>query len=151
MNQAIICTVNVFIKLIQLKPKLIVVNTFELLIVTIVNQIIFGGKIVYDLQENYYRNLVYQNNFPHVIKHIFGSLIRLKEILLSPVIDHFILAENVYQKEIHFIKHKFTVIENKATFDNQNKQPKTSSEKLMFLFSGNLSENSGVLTALSFL
>ena len=44
-------------KYIKVKPKLIIFNTHELLIVTIIYKIIFGGKIIYDVQENYYRNI----------------------------------------------------------------------------------------------
>lgn len=136
--------------IIKLKPELIIVNTYELLIVTIVNQIIFGGKIVYDLQENYFRNLVFQNNYPPIIKHILGGLIKFKELLLCPFIHHFILAEKGYKKELGFIQNRFTIIENKAIIGAPFHRVKSTNDNLKFLFTGNISENSGVLTALSF-
>lgn len=140
----------VFRHLIKLKPELVVVNTIELLIVTISNQIIFGGKIVYDLQENYFRNLVFQNNYPPIIKHTVGGLIRLKELLLSPFIHHFILAERGYEKELNFVGNRFTIIENKTIVDEPFHRVKSTNDNLKFLFTGNISENSGVLTALMF-
>lgn len=140
----------VFRYLIKLKPELVVVNTFELLIVTITNQIIFGGKIVYDLQENYFKNLVFQNNYPPIIKHILAGLIRIKELLLSPFIHHYILAERGYKQELSFIGNRFIIVENKAIVGEQFHQKKTNSNNVKFLFTGNISENSGVLTALSF-
>jgi glycosyltransferase involved in cell wall biosynthesis len=136
--------------LIKLKPELVVVNTPELLIVTIVNQIIFGVKIVYDLQENYFRNLIFQNNYLPIIKHILGGLVRLKEVFLAPFIHHFILAERGYEKELNFIRNRFTIVENKAFVHEQLHRKKSNSSNVRFLFTGNISENSGVLTALSF-
>lgn len=136
--------------LIKLKPELVVVNTPELLVVTIANQIIFGGKIVYDLQENYLRNLVFQNNYPPILKHILGGLVRLKELLFSPFIHHFILAERGYEKELDFIGNRFTIVENKAIPDEQFHRKKLNNINVKFLFTGNISENSGVLTALRF-
>mgnify|MGYP003652587995 FL=1 len=137
-------------KLIQLKPELIIVNTPELLIVSILNQILFGGKIVYDLQENHYKNLIHQHNYPPIIKHMAGYMIRLKEVLRSPFVDHFILAEKGYVKELKFIKKRFTVVENKTIVKENFRRTQRSKDKLQFLFTGNISENSGVLTAIDF-
>ena len=137
-------------KLIKLKPELTIVNTPELLIVSILNQILFGGKIVYDLQENHYKNLIHQHNYPPIIKHIAAYLIRLKEVLLSPFVDHFILAEKGYVKELGFIKKRFTVVENKTIVKDKFGRPKVVKRKMQFLFTGNISENSGVLTAIDF-
>ncbi|MEQ6120142.1 glycosyltransferase [Reichenbachiella sp. MALMAid0571] len=137
-------------KLIKLKPELIIVNTPELLIVSTINQILFGGKIVYDLQENHYKNLIHQHNYPPVIKHIIGYLIRLKEVLLSPFVDYFILAEKGYVKELGFIKKRFTIVENKTIVKNKIERPKEVKRKMQFLFTGNISENSGVFTAIDF-
>lgn len=135
---------------IQLKPELIIVNTPELLIVSILNKILFGIKIVYDLQENHYNNLIHQHNYPPFIKHIAGCLIRLKEVLISPFVDHFILAEKGYIKELKFIKKRFTVVENKTIVKENFRRAQRSKDKLQFLFTGNISENSGVLIAIDF-
>ncbi|MEQ9592877.1 MAG: glycosyltransferase, partial [Cyclobacteriaceae bacterium] len=51
--------VRVFKLIIQLRPEVLIVNTYELLIVAIVNRILFGTKIIYDIRENYFRNIAY--------------------------------------------------------------------------------------------
>ncbi|MFY0652021.1 MAG: glycosyltransferase [Cyclobacteriaceae bacterium] len=140
----------VFRELSKLKPELAIVNTSELLIVVLLNQILFGGKIVYDIQENYFRNFIYQNNYPPILKHLLGFSVRLKEKLLSPFIDHFILAEHGYIDEFSFFRSKYTVIENKAVTMNQRETSSKGSKCFKFLFSGNISDNSGVKRALDF-
>lgn len=139
----------IFRKLLQLKPKLIIVNTYELLMITILNQILFGTKTIYDIQENYHHNLLYQDNYPWSIKFVFSKLIRFKEWCLSPLIHHFILAEKGYEHELGFIKNRFTIIENKAIVRGQIKDRKVRNAKMKFLFAGNISENSGVLNAVA--
>lgn len=141
--------ITIFKKLFQLKPQLIIVNTYELLMITILYQILFGTKIIYDIQENYHHNLLYQDNYPWPIKFVFAKLIRLKEYCLSPFIHHFILAEKGYQHELGFIRNRFTILENKVIVKGKTKAKKKWNENLRFLFTGNISENSGVLNALS--
>ena len=125
--------------LIKLKPHIIIVNSYELLIVMIINQIIFGSKIVYDIQENYYLNLITQRNYTSLIKYPVAGLIRLKERLTSPFITHFILAEKCYSIELPFLGTKYTTIENKAQKIQLKKNVFGENEKLKFLFSGNIS------------
>ena len=55
----ILAPFQVYSKLYKVKHDILIVNTHELLIVALLNRIIFGGKIVYDIQENYYRNILF--------------------------------------------------------------------------------------------
>ncbi len=131
----------------SLKPDLIVVQTHELLIPAVLYKIIFQCKVIYDIRENYFRNIYYQNNFPPVIKHVMASLVRLKEISCSNLINAFILAESGYENEFKFHKKKQSiVIENKVQLSDP---PKSSRHiKNRFIFTGNLSKNSGVMKAI---
>jgi len=99
--------------LIKVKPQLIIPNTHELLLVITLYRIIFGGRIVYDVQENYFKNLWYGNQFPFLIKHILAVYVRVKEWLLAPFIQSFLLAERCYNQEMKFMRKKGIIIENK--------------------------------------
>ncbi|MBU2916126.1 hypothetical protein [Reichenbachiella agariperforans] len=139
----------VFKKLLKLRPKLVIINSPELLPVTIVCQIIFGTKTVYDIQENYYRNLWHQQIYPPVVKHLFAWGIRLIETVSAPFISHFILAEKCYANELPFLRNRYTVLENKALKPDTTpiiREGKTKETRL--LFSGTISENTGVKTAI---
>ncbi|MGL1888038.1 MAG: hypothetical protein OCD76_16100 [Reichenbachiella sp.] len=135
-----------FITLLKLQPKVIIVNSPELLIVTIMNQIIFGSKIIYDIQENYAYNLRFQNIYPFPINRILAFLVRSKEQLCSVFFDHFILAENTYTSELNFIKKKFTIIENKSLINST--PPHHDDKKYDLIFSGTITESNGIFQAL---
>jgi hypothetical protein len=134
--------------LLKVKPDYIIATTHEILVVTILHKILFGSKIIYDVQENYFRNIVYTSTFPWGIRHTLAACIRLKEKLSRPFIDHFILAEKNYEKEFSFTKGKSTVIENKAiapvSLAGKNEKPKN---KIRLLYSGTIAENYGVFEA----
>lgn len=135
-------------KTLQLKPKLIIVNSTELLLVTLVSKILFGSKIIYDIQENYFRNLWFQRVYPPVIKHLLAILIRTKEVMLSPFFDHFILAETCYAEEIKFIGNRFTILENKALRAITRSPLPTQKHRPQILFSGTITRNTGILHAI---
>src|SRR5690349_5311773 len=85
--------------LFQLKPGVVIVATHELLLVTIIYKLISGCKVLYDVQENYYRNLKYQQNYPPGVKTILANLVRAFEIVTAPFVDHFLAAEENYAQE----------------------------------------------------
>jgi len=136
--------IKIYWQLIKLKPQLIIVNTAELLIVAILNKILFGTKICYDIQENYYYNLKYQQVYPPIFKSLLAFFVRSKERALSPFYDHFLLAENCYSQELQFVKNRYTIIENKALVSHDHSKPDDASEKMQLLFSGTISDNTGV-------
>lgn len=138
---------EVFEILFRLKPQLIVVNSPELLLVTVFCKILFGSRIVYDIQENYFRNLWYQRVFPPLIKHVLAIAVRMKELLLSPFFDHFILAEESYSKELNFIGQKYTILENK-TLQAVRRIRNEHHPRPQILFSGTITRNTGIYRAL---
>ena len=132
-----------------LRPDALIITTHELLFVGTIYKIFYGKKLVYDIQENYYFNLLYQNNYPWGVRHLLAFYVRHKELLLAGFVDHFLLAEQCYAKEIKFIKQRYSIIENKyfpAKFDFK----KQSAEKVEFLISGTISEAYGVFDAIEF-
>ena len=93
-------------KTIQVQPELLIVNTHELLIVGILNRILFGTKIIYDIQENYWRNILLTNAFYKPLKPLLAGWVRLKEMSLLPFYHGALLAEKGYERELKSILKK---------------------------------------------
>jgi glycosyltransferase involved in cell wall biosynthesis len=131
----------------QVKPKVFIVNTHELLIVALLNRILFGTRIIYDLQENYWRNILLTNVFPKPLRPFLAAWVRLKEKVTSPLFHWNFLAEKGYEKELGFVGKKYTVIENKVKLpDGFQRNPNV--KKIRLLFSGTLAESTGIFEAI---
>ena len=104
---------------------------------------------MYDIQENYFFNFLYQKNYPWGIRHLLALYVRTKEIILSHFVAHFILAEQCYADEIKFVKQRYSIIENKCipAAIALKKQDQLPTE---FLISGTISKEYGVFDALDF-
>jgi glycosyltransferase involved in cell wall biosynthesis len=142
-----------FRTLLKVKPKLVIVTTFELLIVTIIYKILFGAVILYDIQENYYRNIAYNKTYPPVIRNILAIYSRSIECISRPFISHFILAERAYEKEFSFSKGKSIVLENKykeseANNTVLNRAKALPGQPVKLLYSGTISEEYGIFEAI---
>jgi hypothetical protein len=80
---------------------------------------------------------------------VLACYARFKEVSLSPFIDHFILAEKGYEKELFFLGNKKIILENKITMPAANTNIKKHSDGLLhLLFSGTLAETTGVFYAI---
>ncbi|HEY9046367.1 MAG TPA: hypothetical protein VIN08_10750, partial [Ohtaekwangia sp.] len=135
-------------KIWQLKPALLIVTTHELLPVAVVAKCI-GCSTIYDVQENYFRNIRYTNAFPKAIRLWVALYVRIKEYIFSPFINHFLLAEKGYKQELSFPGKRATIVENKL------KKPPTPIaarpkhiEQLHFIFTGTLAETTGIFLAI---
>lgn len=136
----------------QLKPAILIVSTHELLVVSILYTFFFGGKIWYDVRENYFLNLTTQNAYPPVIRYLLAYGIRCLEYLTAPGIAEYLLAERCYAAELPFIGKKYTILENKyqplteavpVTFPR-----KLSPGQVRLLYSGTISEIHGIFEAI---
>ena len=144
--------VKVYKKLLKLTPELIIVNTSELLIVSLLYKIIFGTKIVYDIQENYYRNIIYTNSYPVLLKFPIAFLVRAVEIVSSLFIDQFILAEKVYADQMKYLPSSAEIIENKPVIpDIVKHMEQTKNKNLVFVYSGTIAEHYGIFDAIEFI
>lgn len=135
--------------LLKVKPQLIIVNTPELLPVTIAYKILFGSKIIYDVLENYYRNITKTDVYPPLIRQLLGATVRGFEYVTSPFIDHFTLAERSYASEFSFANKKNTIIENKFRLPEGHLKDISclQNPRMHFIFSGTLANSTGVLEA----
>jgi len=132
----------------QVKPEALIINTHELLIVAVLNRILFGTKICYDIQENYFRNLLHTSAFPPVLKMILAGWVRLKEKLLVPFFHSSFLAEKGYENEMAFFGKKYTVVENKVIVPKGFIRKNKTDHSITLLFSGTLAESTGVFQAI---
>lgn len=131
----------------KVKPELLIVNTHDLLLVSVVNRILFGVKIIYDIRENYYRNVLHTSVFPTLMKPFIAGWIRFKEKLLAPAFQAFLLAEKSYENELSFLNHRHLVLENKTCLSVDFKRI-TDPSKIRLLFSGTLAESTGIFQAI---
>lgn len=131
-----------------LKPEVLIISTHELLSIGVLYRLVSRCKLMYDVQENYYRNWLFRDDGFRILKVIIGILIRLKEFFLSPLVHHYTLAEKPYAKELTFIsKSKWTVLENKAVEMEAVERMKVKNQ---FIFSGTISTYSEVELAVDF-
>lgn len=141
---------SIALKFIRLRPTTIIVTTHELLLAAVITKFIRGSRVIYDVRENYYRNIIHTNSFPFLLRHFVAWHVRFKEVIAGMFADHFILAERGYEGEMRFIHpRKKTVIENKVKrpdFLVQHTNRKISGSN--FLFSGTLAETTGVFDAI---
>ncbi|MGW8123968.1 glycosyltransferase [Roseivirga echinicomitans] len=135
---------------IKVKPQVIICNTHELLIVSSIYRILFGGQIIYDIRENYVKNIRNTNVFSPILRPFLAAYVRAKELITKPIFDGFILAERVYAKQLGFVPlHKSIVIENKyMPVDVAESDGKAKTEKTVLLYSGTISESNGVFEAI---
>jgi hypothetical protein len=143
----VLAPLKIFKKIYALKPAVLIVGTHELLHVAVWIRILLGTRIVYDVRENYYRNILYARVFPWPISTLLAVWVRLKEELTSPFFHAFILAEQAYSGEMKFFGNRAHTIENKALTITAIERKKAN-EKTRLLFSGTLAESTGIFKAI---
>ncbi|WP_207430547.1 glycosyltransferase [Sabulibacter ruber] len=142
----------------KVKPALLVVGTHELLPLAWLYCRLHSCKLVYDVQENYFLNLITQQVYPGLLGKIMGYTVKGLEHAIAPSIDHFFLAEEAYSRELTFIGQLYTVLQNKylppPTQDTslQSLLPVILEDKkpLRLLYSGTISQLYGVMEAITF-
>ncbi len=136
--------------LLKVKPHLVIVSSPELLPVTLLYKILFGAKISYDVQENYYANIRYTPTYPKALRRLLANLVRGLERISRPLIDVFLLAEKCYVYELPFTKGKSVVIQNKFRPLGAIRQANSLSKLplIRLLYSGTISYNYGIMEAI---
>jgi len=133
--------------LLKLKPDVIIVTTFELLLPSVFYKLFFRKKLYYDVQENYFRNLIYTNSFPKPLNYLLAVKVRALEYLTRPFVNFYVLAERNYEKEFSFTKGKSVVIENKLLKSDVVPRVKRNDGKIQLLYTGTIAENYGIVEA----
>ncbi len=144
--------VKVFQIILKVKPQLIIVTCAELLSVMILYRIIFGTKVIYDIQENYYRNVLYSGAYPMLASYPLAWSIRLIEKLSAPFVNYFFLAEKVYKQQLRFANSRSQVLENKAIIpDNLQHYSGRRDDKIIFVYTGTIAVHYGIFDAIDFI
>ncbi|WP_323756603.1 hypothetical protein [Roseivirga sp.] len=143
-------SLKIFKTYIKVKPQIIICNTHELLIVTSIYRILFGGRIIYDVRENYVKNIRNTNVFNPILRPFLAAYVRVKELITKPFFDGFILAERVYTEQLGFIpSRKSILIENKyMPVEVPENEPMVNSENTVLLYSGTISASNGIFEAI---
>jgi len=155
---------KVFNQLLQLKPNTIIFCAVELLPFALLFKFLFNSKsnrvkLVYDVQENYAFNILYQDNYPHFLKKLIAFLIRSFEKFSSSFIDLYLLAERCYLEEMSFLrKINYIFLENKFlcnSYDSWKLSATVNSDYLQtkeikFLIYGSFSKPYGTLEGILF-
>lgn len=147
--QRILEPFRIFRKLRELDPGAVIVTTHELLLTAMVFKMLRKASIVYDIRENYFRNILFLPSFPLPLRPILALWVRAWEKILSPFADRIIVSEQGYLKELPFTAGKATVIENKVKQASIAPVAATRAPRgLNFLFSGTIAESTGIFTAI---
>ncbi len=127
----------------RLRPHLLIVCTPELLIPAVLFKIFHGGRLWYDVQENYQLNVRFQKVYNFWWRPLVPLGLWVVHKLSRPWIDHYLLAEAGYAKEMSFPKGNYTVLANKyQPIDIPHAN--IPSDSTNFIISGTISELSGV-------
>jgi len=135
----------------KLNPDILIIGTHELLYTAVLMKIRRKCKVIYDVQENYYWNILYTTAFPILLRPFVALYVRAKETLAARYIDHFFLAEKGYVHELAFPGNRYTVIENKVRVEETEKKLPAefpSRKNIHLIFSGTLAETTGIFTAI---
>ncbi len=139
-------------KLLEIKPNLLIINSPELLLYACLYKINSRKPIIYDIRENYFKNLWYQRNYRWGWRNLLAIQVRILEIFSYFFVNFYILAEKNYIKELFFCKHKNYIIENK--FSASQYKPNFRKKKiktLNFVYTGTVSKVYGTLEAIQFI
>lgn len=151
----LLAPLTIFKKYLKLKPEIIIVNTPELLPLMSVIKIIFGAKIIYDIQENYRYNIKYSTVYRGAFKSLMLLYIKLIETISKPFVEGYLLAEEIYEKQIPFLQKKpYIKLLNKSILPTQEiKQDITfdKNQSIRFVYSGTIGREYGTIEAIRFI
>lgn len=142
-----------FLKIIiKVKPEIIIVNSFDLLLITLFYSSIKRSYFIYDVQENFLRNILYNSRLPWLLKFPAAFVVRTLEHAVHPFVDHYLVAEEAYFSEMPFLKNKGILLRNYyVPLYGQEFNRKISPEKIRILYSGTIAEVYGIFRVIHFI
>ncbi len=138
----------------QLRPRVLILTAGELLPWGLLYTCYPGGTLLYDVQEDYFRNIRYTHAYPRFIRVGLAYAFWALEALASKGGQGFILAEDCYPKDISFVRQPYVLLPNKMDRNwlppNRQSSP-TSLQKPNphFLLTGTLSLDYGLFEAIA--
>ncbi len=137
--------------LLKLKPDIVVVNSPDLLIVTSLFSSLTGSYFIYDLQENYYRNILYNSHWPLLFRYVLASYVRMKEWIAHFFVNIYFLAEKVYYDEMPRVRGKCLVLENKYADVYPSGNLSSDPSIITIVYTGTISEVYGIFECIDFI
>ena len=121
----------------QIQPDVLIVHAIELLPAACWYSVQNNIPLCYDVRENYWRNIIYQDHYPSLLKYPLAFAVRLLEWSSRLIVKHYFLAERNYEHEFQFSKGKSTVLENK--YKPMALKGKVPNKRLSFVYTGTIS------------
>jgi len=145
---------NCWCHLYKIKPDVVIVCSPDLLVPAVVYKVVYSKMLIFDIQENFGLNLKFQKSYRRL------SWINLQQITglyfswFYPFVDRFWLAEKIYEDQLVLTKGSSLVFENRVSEKWRSKSAYNfigpSGEDIVFLFSGVITVDSGILRAIDF-
>lgn len=147
----LLANVLLFMRLFRLKPSVIIVNTPELAPAILLYKYLFiDCSLVYDVLENYKRNILFHHQDKVRLRRILSFLITFWEKLLVRNCEQILVAEQGYFLEMAWLsKTSAVLIENKV-LKSENNYYQVSDNKLTLVYTGTISTVYGIEDALRF-
>ncbi|MBT1688524.1 glycosyltransferase family protein [Dawidia soli] len=142
---------RILARVVALRPVVFVFCTHELIFMAVLARLLTRCRLIYDVRENYYRNILYTAAFPRILRPLVAGYVRVCEHIGAGFIHHFLLAEKGYAQELSFGRGRRTIIENKLRRPPAVAPAPRQTPARQFLFTGTLSEITGLFTFLDLL
>jgi len=123
----------------QLNPDFLIIHAVELLPAACWYSIKKRIPLCYDVRENYWRNIIYQDHYPNLIKLPLAIGVRSLEYCSRFVVKLYFLAERNYEQEFRFSRGKSTILENKFKVLLTHLPAKVPNEIMHFVYTGTIS------------
>ncbi len=130
----------------KIKPEVIVVNSLEFVPVLKMLKNKIGFKVIYDMQEDYVKNITHHNGFKGLKRKIGVAYVKKLTTQLLKLVEGVIYAEKVYQQDLVVPS---VTIENKSI--SNAKRIKQLSNPVRLVFTGTLTKECGIYLALDWL
>ena len=140
--------IRVFRTLLALSPDVIIVTTHELLLISVLFRVFRKAVVFYDIQENYFRNILFLPTFPRLLRPALALWVRGWEKLLTLFVRRVFVSDEGYISELPFIRRKAVVLQNMVKRAAILPRTGDSRRGRALLFSGTLAESTGVFTAI---
>jgi hypothetical protein len=138
--------------LLKVKPEVIIVNSFDLLFVTLFYSGLTGSTFIYDVQENYLRNIRYNSPLPWPVKILAGVLVRTLERIAHPFVDHYLVAEESYFNEMPYLAEKGVLLRNYYSDSyGMEASRRPPGDRIRILYSGTIAGAYGIFGVIDFI
>ena len=142
---------SVFLRLLKIKPTIIIVCTPEVAPACLLYKLLFPVvKLVYDIQENYSRNIVHHHPSKKIVGKALAVIVDFIEKKLAYHANLLLIAERGYFLEKPWLnKHPHLLLENKVLPQARTEKPKIS-DTITIVYTGTISTMYGIWDALRF-